>query len=126
MKKIGISIAIVKNAEDLFLISLRPEGADQGGKWEFPGGKVEKNESPLQAMCRELCEEVGLTALNYQLIASKNVVYADSELYLYFYLVDQFSGDAQSKEGQPIKWVSKAELALYDFPAANNSIIAQL
>ena len=126
MKKNEISIAIVKNSQDLFLISLRPEGVHQGGKWEFPGGKVEPDETPQQAMCRELFEEVGLKAVDYQLIESKFFDYGDTQLYLHFYLVTQFSGEARGREGQPIKWVGKAELALYEFPDANKTVIEQL
>lgn len=126
MKKNEISIAIVKNSEDLYLISLRPEEVHQGGKWEFPGGKVEKNELPEQAMCRELSEEVGVNALDYRLLESKYFDYGDTALHLHFYLVTRFTGKAQGKEDQPIKWVSKAQLAFYAFPEANNSIIEQL
>ena len=126
MKKNEISIAIVKNSENLFLICLRPEGVHQGGKWEFPGGKVEKNETPELALSRELFEEVGLNAIDYQLIESKLFDYGDTALYLHFYLVTQFSGEAQGREGQPIKWVSKAQLTLYEFPDANKTVIEQL
>lgn len=126
MKKTKISIAIVKNAQNLFLISLRPDGVDQGGKWEFPGGKVELGESSEQAMCRELQEEVGIIALDYQLLTTKLVAYDDQQLQLYFYLVTQFSGEASSLEGQLIKWVNRADLALHPFPKANKTVIEQL
>ena len=126
MQKTDISIAIVKNSEDLFLISLRPLSVDQGGKWEFPGGKVEKNEFPEQAMCRELLEEVGLTVLEYQLLESKTFDYTDRSLRLHFYLVTHFSGKAQGKEGQSIKWVNKEQLALYEFPDANKTVLERL
>ena len=62
MKTIDISIAIVKDSQNNFLICLRSDDSHQGGKWEFPGGKVEKGEQSEQAMCRELFEVVGLTA----------------------------------------------------------------
>jgi len=126
MKTTEISIAIVKNSQNLFLICLRAKDLHQGGKWEFPGGKVEKNETPEQAMCRELAEEVGLNALSYQLLESKFFDYGDADLHLHFYLVTQFSGEAQGKLSQPVKWVSKAQLALHEFPQANKSIIAHL
>jgi 8-oxo-dGTP diphosphatase len=126
MNKSEISIAIVKNPDNQYLISLRPTDVHQGGKWEFPGGKVEQGEQPEQAMCRELFEEVGLTAVDYQLLETKYFDYGDTALNLYFYLVTGFSGQAQGKEGQPIKWVSKAELASYEFPKANKTVIANL
>lgn len=126
MKKTEISIAIVKNPENLFLICLRPEGVHQGGKWEFPGGKVEQNETSEQAMCRELVEEVDLTATGYQLLEAKIFDYGDCLLSLHFYLVTQFFGEACAKEGQAFKWVSKAQLQAYSFPEANQSVIDKI
>lgn len=126
MKKTEISIAIVKNLQNLFLICLRPDGVHQGGKWEFPGGKVEKKETPEQGMCRELAEEVGLTATGYQLLEAKTFDYGDRLLSLHFYLVSQFIGEAHAKEGQAFKWVTKAQLQSYAFPEANRSVIDKI
>ncbi|GLS89843.1 7,8-dihydro-8-oxoguanine-triphosphatase [Psychromonas marina] len=126
MKVIDISIAIIKNAQHHFLITLRPDASHQGGKWEFPGGKIEIDETPEQAMCRELYEEVGLTASQYQLFEKLFFDYGDKQLNLYFYLVEDFTGEASGKEGQPLKWVSKSQLAEYAFPEANLSVIAKL
>ena len=126
MKIINISIAIVKDSNEQFLIALRPSEVHQGGKWEFPGGKVEANESPAEAMLRELDEEVGLTATEYQLFEKLFFDYGDKQLNLHFYLVTQFTGQAESKEGQPIMWVGKKKLQQYDFPEANQSVINKL
>jgi len=126
MKSIQISIAMVKNTDNLFLICLRPDHVHQGGKWEFPGGKVEKHESAEQAMLRELQEEVAITASSYHLFESKFFDYGDKQLSLNFYLVDKFIGEAVGKEGQPIKWVNKEQLQAYPFPEANISIIEKL
>lgn len=126
MSATEISIALVKNCRQQFLVSLRGENVHQANKWEFPGGKVEKGESFEQAMCRELKEEVGIIALNYQLLESKFFDYGDKQLHLHFYLVDKFMGDASGIEGQEIKWMTKKELALYSFPEANRSIIELL
>lgn len=126
MKVVDISIAIVKDSHNTFLISLRPDDSHQGGKWEFPGGKVEENELPEQAMLRELFEEVGITATHYHLFEKCFFDYGDKQLNLYFYLIEQFTGQAMSKEGQPVKWVSKEQLSDYDFPEANNKVINKL
>lgn len=126
MKVIDISIAIVKNQQGDFLIALRPDDVHQGGKWEFPGGKVESQESAQQAMMRELIEEVGIVATQYQLFEKLFFDYGDKQLNLHFYLIEQFTGEAISKEGQPIKWVSKQQLQDYDFPEANKKVINKL
>ena len=126
MKVIDISIAIVKNRQNNFLISHRSDESHQGGKWEFPGGKVENQETPEAAMSRELFEEVGLTATQYHLFEKLFFDYGDKQLNLYFYLIEDFIGQACGKEGQPLQWVSKQQLANYEFPDANLSIIAKL
>jgi 8-oxo-dGTP diphosphatase len=126
MKNIDISIAIVKNPQNLFLICLRPDHVHQGGKWEFPGGKIHKNESAEQAMLRELKEEVAITAVDYRLLETTFFDYGDKQLNLNFFLVSQFTGEARSQEGQSIQWVNKAELVNYSFPDANAAIIKKL
>ncbi|MCP4322376.1 MAG: 8-oxo-dGTP diphosphatase MutT [Psychromonas sp.] len=126
MKTVDISIAIVKNEQSKYLIALRKNDSHQGGKWEFPGGKVEVNEQPEEAMLRELFEEVGLLATQYNLFEKLFFDYGDKQLNLNYYLVEKFTGQAIGKQSQPIKWIAKDELASYDFPEANRGVIAKL
>lgn len=126
MRNIDISIAVVKNPQNLFLICLRPDHVHQGGKWEFPGGKIQKNETAEQAMLRELKEEVGITALDYRLLETTFFDYGDKQLNLNFFLVSQFTGEARAQEGQSMQWVKKAELDNFSFPDANAAIIKKL
>jgi 8-oxo-dGTP diphosphatase len=126
MEVIDISVAIVKDPKENYLIALRPSNSHQGGKWEFPGGKVELNESSEEAMLRELYEEVGLTATQYQLFDELFFDYGDKQLNLRFYLIKKFTGYAIANESQPLKWVTKEALNGYDFPEANKLVIAKL
>ncbi|TEW54912.1 8-oxo-dGTP diphosphatase MutT [Psychromonas sp. RZ22] len=126
MQQQTISIAIVRNHHEQFLISRRQAGQHLAGKWEFPGGKVENGETTENAMIRELKEEVGLTAIDYQLFDALDFQYDELHLSLHFYLVTTFAYDAVAQEGQVIKWVSGAELTEYDFPKANMSVIRRL
>ncbi|HEY7866502.1 MAG TPA: 8-oxo-dGTP diphosphatase MutT [Psychromonas sp.] len=126
MRNIDISIAVVKNPQNLFLICLRPDHVHQGGKWEFPGGKIQKNETAEQAMLRELKEEVGITALDYRLLETTFFDYGDKQLNLNFFLVSDFTGEARAQEGQSMQWVKKAELDNFSFPDANAAIIKKL
>ena len=121
-----ISIAIVQNKQKQILISCRQQGQHLAGKWEFPGGKVEEGELLESAMQRELTEEVGLTATEYQLFDSLNFQYDALELTLHFYLVTEFSGQAHSLEGQEIRWVNVNELKEYEFPKANLTVLNKL
>ena len=125
-KKEIISIAIVKNEQGQFLITRRQKGQHLAGKWEFPGGKVEDNESLEDAMIRELKEEVGLTVLDYSLFDSLVFQYDQLIVSLNFYLVNQFIGQAKGLEGQELKWVKLTDFANYEFPKANISVIKKL
>ncbi len=46
--------------QDSFLVDYRPQGKPHAGFWEFPGGKLERNERPLDALCRELREKLNI------------------------------------------------------------------
>lgn len=59
MKQVHVAVAVAVVNEDI-LIARRPDDKHQGGLWEFPGGKVEANESVESALIRELDEEVAL------------------------------------------------------------------
>ncbi|MEL0629901.1 8-oxo-dGTP diphosphatase MutT [Psychromonas aquatilis] len=126
MKKQNISIAIVQNEQQQLLISRRQKGQHLAGKWEFPGGKVAEGEAYELAMLRELKEEVGLTATKYKLFDSLQFDYDQLKLNLHFYLVSEYSGEAQSLEGQEVKWISPEQLKDYDFPEANVGVINKL
>jgi len=121
-----ISIAIVKNQQQQFLITRRQEGQHLAGKWEFPGGKVEEGESLTQAMQRELKEEVGLTAIDYCLFDTMTFDYDQLTLQLNFYFVSEFTGEAKGLEGQMMQWVTLEELQGYEFPKANKTVIEKL
>lgn len=126
MTKQTISIAIVQNKQQQFLISRRQTGQHLAGKWEFPGGKVEKSETWEQAMLRELKEEVGLVATEFCLLESLDFQYPQLDLSLHFYLVSAFEGLAMAQEGQDIKWIHAEEFSDYDFPCANIGVINRL
>ena len=91
--------------------------------WEFPGGKIESGESAEQALARELKEELAITVIAATPLITVKHQYPDLAVQLNVFLVEHFSGDAKSCEGQPFKWVNPAELANHAFPAANQPII---
>ena len=95
-------------------------------KWEFPGGKVEQNETVTQALIRELKEEVALNVHSSEPFMALSYDYPDKQVLLDIHTVSDFTGEAQGLEGQQIVWVDKHELTHYDFPDANKPILAKL
>jgi len=123
MKPLQVAVGVVKNNEGQVLISLRDKFLHQGGLWEFPGGKIESEETAEQALVRELKEELAISVLAATPLITIKHQYPDLSVQLNVFLVEHFSGDAKSCEGQLFKWVNPAELANHAFPAANQPII---
>lgn len=122
---VQVAAAIILNEGKVFLAK-RDKHLHQGGLWEFPGGKCEVNESPEQALVRELQEEVAITPKNAVLFDHVVHDYGDKKVSLSFFLVEQFDGIALGNEGQKTDWFDLSELAELDFPEANKPIVDKL
>lgn len=127
-KRIRVVAAAIMSEDNRLFIAKRPEHVHQGGLWEFPGGKQESNETALQALQRELAEEIGIRidpdAVFPLVEISHN--YPDKQVVLDVYRVQSFSGDAHGAEGQETRWIELHEINQYPFPAANQGIIRAL
>jgi 8-oxo-dGTP diphosphatase len=121
-----VAVAAIINPQRQVLLSLRPDHLHQGGLWEFPGGKLEPGESVRQALQREIVEELGLRIDAARPLIRVRHRYADRQVLLDVWRVDEFSGRAQGCEGQRIEWVPVEALAERSFPAANGPIIRAL
>ena len=118
-----VAVAIITDKEQRFLIAQRPLHVPQGGFWEFPGGKLEPNESAEQALVREIREELGLEVKQCQFLGEIKHQYPDKQVQLIVFHVTEFSGTASCLEGQlAIKWIDKELLNPNDFPEANCAI----
>jgi 8-oxo-dGTP diphosphatase len=119
-------VAVIVDDRNRVLVSRRHDHAHQGGLWEFPGGKLEAGESVLQALGRELKEELGLQVQEACPFTRIRHDYADKAVLLDVWKVLRFKGRARGLEGQPIAWRDLTELRAEDFPAANVPIIRRL
>lgn len=120
---IHVAAAVIRNPTGEVLIAKRAADQHQGGLWEFPGGKVEGDELVVDALARELEEELGITPLDVEPLIQIQHHYSDKSVLLDVFEVTRFSGTAWGKEGQPIQWVENAELEGFSFPAANKPIV---
>ncbi|MDD5579482.1 MAG: Nudix family hydrolase [Methylobacter sp.] len=123
MNPLQVAVGVVKNAEGRILISLRDPSLHQGGLWEFPGGKIEPQETAEQALIRELKEELNLKVKAATPLITVKHQYSDLLVQLNVFLVEDFSGEVESCEGQSFLWVEPDALRQYAFPKANQPII---
>lgn len=108
------------------LLALRSSKQHQGGKWEFPGGKVEPGETVEAALARELQEELAITVLQARPFMQLNYTYPERQVKLDIWLVTDFSGTPAGLEGQPLQWANVSDLAAISFPDANQPIVERL
>ena len=123
---IHVAAAVIYNELGQILIAKRPDDKHQGGKWEFPGGKLDTGETAKQALKRELDEELGIQIIDSQPLISIQHDYGDKSVLLDVFSVTLFSGKAYGKEGQLVQWVGVDELPQYNFPDANIPIITAI
>jgi len=119
-----VAVAVITDQQQRLLIAQRPQHAPHAGMWEFPGGKVERDELPEAALIREIKEEVGLDVIHYDFLGEINHAYDHQQVSLIVYHVSDFAGEASCCEAQmDLRWVEFASLQNFDFPAANDQII---
>lgn len=123
-----VAAVILNEREDSVLLARRPKNKHQGGKWEFPGGKVESAETVPVALQRELDEELGIVAAQEQMSSYIEVRhrYPDKNIFLDVWVVKSFDGNPYGREGQEVRWFLKQELADLEFPVANAPILNKL
>lgn len=131
MKEVAVAVGVIVDQDLRILIAQRPLDKHQGGFWEFPGGKIEAGESTPAALVRELQEELGLLANADAMTALTEIRfrYPDKAVLLDVWIVPVSAGAARTAhgaEGQPVCWVTREQLADYEFPAANQPILDAL
>ena len=124
-KVVHVAVGVIVREQQYFLTK-RLDSAHQGGKWEFPGGKVEKDETVAQALHRELQEEIAIDTLSCYPLIEISHDYGDKKVLLDVYVVDNFQQEPIAQEGQQSGWFSLDELVNLDSPKANAAIIEKL
>lgn len=121
------AVALVDD-DNRVLIAQRPEGKSMAGLWEFPGGKVEKGETPEVALIRELKEELAIDVTEACLapFTFASHCYENFHLLMPLYVCRRWNGIPRPTEGQTLKWVRAARLGDYDMPPADVPLIAML
>lgn len=125
MKQVHVAVGVIIQDGSIFLTKRHKE-AHQGGKWEFPGGKVEEGETVAEALHRELQEEISIDVLSAQSLIVIEHDYGDKKVILDVYIVDNFLNEPSAQEGQEEEWFEIDQLSSLDFPKANEAIVEKL
>ena len=125
---ISVVAAVIERADRRLLIGQRRSNDTSPLKWEFPGGKVERGETPQEALRRELREELGVTLVQAAEIGRVRHQYANKpeELEIQFFAASIQESQLTPGPFEQVAWVLPRELADYDFLAANAQLVAQL
>ena len=123
---VQVAAGIIRNEFGQIYLTQRLEGQDFAQSLEFPGGKVDKDETPEQALKRELEEEIGIVVLNAQLFERFEFEYPTKVISFFFYLVEEWVGEPFGREGQESFWLAQNELDAGQFPPANAKLIQRL
>lgn len=125
--RIHVAVGIIFSPDKKqVLISKRKAHQHLAGLWEFPGGKVEKNEDVRSALKRELYEELGIEVILSSQLTTISHDYPDKNVLLDVWKVNKWSAEPVSKEGQELAWVDIDKLSHYNFPEANKRITQTL
>ena len=108
------------------LIAERPAGKPLAGRWEFPGGKLDCGESELEALRRELREELGIEVTAARPVMRLKAHQPALEVELSLWVVEAFSGTPRALDGQRLKWVAPAALAKEDILEADRPFVEAL
>ena len=122
LRKRLIALLALLNEKNEVLISLRKNKKEYDGYWEYPGGKVEEDETLEQAVIREIKEEINLE-ISGSCIAPLTFAldrHAESETVLFLYVCRKWEGSITSLLDQRMKWVKPIDLTEYQMPAPNH------
>ncbi|MFT5319653.1 MAG: 8-oxo-dGTP diphosphatase [Chlamydiales bacterium] len=121
-RKIKVCAAVLQKDEKVLIAQRGPKGAS-GGKWEFPGGKIEIGETPEECLKREILEELGVVIDVGAFICSNTFTYEKVILELFAYKINYVSGEFVLNVHDDMKWVDIQALLNYEFPEADLPII---
>jgi 8-oxo-dGTP diphosphatase len=123
---LDVIVGIVCDAAARILIAQRPDGKHMAGLWEFPGGKLEASEPPLEGLRRELREELGIVVDTAEPFLEHTHRYPERTVRLDIWWVLAYDGEVSPREGQRLRWVDSDELAVAALLPADAPIVSAI
>lgn len=123
---INVVCAVIRDASGRLLVCQRPAGKALAGKWEFPGGKVETGEEPVDALKREIAEELGCEISVGEQLEAVMHHYPEFSISLTAFLCTMVSGDVHPLEHAEVRWVTLEKCPQLDWAEADIPIWTSL
>jgi 8-oxo-dGTP diphosphatase len=124
-----VAVGVLRRGDGAVLLGRRPAGGHLAGYWEFPGGKLEAGETPLQALARELHEELGIVVDAAAPLVRRHHHYPASadhperRVVLHTFEVTAWHGEPRGRLGQALRWSAPHAIDPADLPAANGPLL---
>jgi 8-oxo-dGTP diphosphatase len=119
-------VAAIVRRNGKILITRRLDHVHLGGLWEFPGGKVEAEESLEGALLREIREELGIKIDVGPEIFTIEHDYPTKSVRLHFFNCSVIQGEPRPLDVSDLRWVTPSQLADFEFPLADAELIQKL
>lgn len=121
-----VAAAVLSRNDGSFLLAQRPAGKAYAGYWEFPGGKIEANETAYQALCRELHEELGIGVVTAYPWLTQVFTYPHATVKLHFFRVIAWQGEPTGCEHQQLSWQRPTKITVTPVLPANTPVLRAL
>lgn len=125
-KLVDVAAGVLLRADGRYLLGQRGPDTVYAGYWEFPGGKVEAGETPAQALCRELDEELGIRVTHLRPWLRREHLYEHAHVRLHFFEVPAWEGEPQGKVHGVLDWVEPVQATREPMLPANGLILKAL
>lgn len=126
MNHFNVAAGILCDASGRVLIAERLGDGPFHGLWEFPGGKIASDESAVEALSRELAEELGIEVTACASFMNLRHVYDDRVVTIEFFIVSQWNSEPVGREGQALRWVPRDRLDASELLPADVPVIEAL
>lgn len=126
MTHFHVAAGILCDADGRILIAERVGGGPFQGLWEFPGGKITTGETAVEALSRELAEELGIEITRCASFMSLRHEYDDRIVTIEFFIVSNWNSEPVGREGQALRWVPREQLDATELLPADVPVIEAL
>ena len=126
MNHFDVAAGILCDSEGRVLIAERLGDGPFHGLWEFPGGKITSDETPLQALSRELAEELGIEITACASFMNLRHEYDDRVVTIEFFIVSEWNSEPIGREGQALRWVPRGRLDADELLPADVPVVEAL